>query len=321
MMNECVTVFHGGGRDGVHRSWENFPIQVTYVSFEPEAEAHEEMVKLEEGPQDGVTFVNLNQALNDVEGRTPLHIYSSGDLSSFFEYNPDGAYRYKNINITKIRDAFVDCTTLDKSALELGRNPDFLCLDVQGAALSVLRGGKNVLHNHVLGIRCEVEFLELYRNQPLFGDILTFLHQRGFRLARLERPGPGTSGLSFDSGPFSLTLDDAAPAWADAIFMRDQEWILNLQPDARAQAVLRYTLFAFANDVGPFGLELLYRLSEANLVQELSTKLSLPAQQALKQIALRRLDLLDQSDWQKASPLSHPYLDMRTRLRSSLTSL
>ena len=61
---------------------------------------------------------------------------------------------------------------------------DFLKLDVQGAELDVLRGATQTLEN-VLVIESEVEFVPLYKDQPLFGEMQVFLRERGFLFHKL----------------------------------------------------------------------------------------------------------------------------------------
>ena len=51
--------------------------------------------------------------------------------------------------------------------------PDILKLDIQGAELDVLRHGVKTLESAVI-IESEVEFLELYKGQPIFGDMQVY---------------------------------------------------------------------------------------------------------------------------------------------------
>lgn len=51
-------------------------------------------------------------------------------------------------------------------------------LDVQGAELDVLRGAKSILA-YALAIDIEVEFYEIYKGQPLFDQVFTFLRDAG----------------------------------------------------------------------------------------------------------------------------------------------
>lgn len=64
-------------------------------------------------------------------------------------------------------------------------HPQFLKIDIQGAELEVLRTASDIIRDAVLVIRVEVEFLPIYRNQPLFHDVDAFLQRAGFELMDL----------------------------------------------------------------------------------------------------------------------------------------
>ena len=95
---------------------------------------------------------------------------------------------------------------------------DYLKLDVQGAELDVLRGAATSLARAVV-IELEVEFVPLYENQPLFGDLQTFLRGHGFVLHKFL----DVSGRCFR--PWRLAPNPFIPLsqvlWADAVFVRD----------------------------------------------------------------------------------------------------
>ena len=100
---------------------------------------------------------------------------------------------------------------------ELG-DIDFLKLDAQGGELDVLIGADRVLDD-TLVIFTEVEFVEMYKGQPLFGDIDRHLRNKGFRFN-------GFNG--FATRPYAPTLiknnPDVGlhqPLWADAWYIRD----------------------------------------------------------------------------------------------------
>lgn len=60
-----------------------------------------------------------------------------------------------------------------------GQEIDFVKLDIQGGELNALKGFGESL-NSCLGLEIEVEFAEIYKSQPLFGDIHNYLSSKGF---------------------------------------------------------------------------------------------------------------------------------------------
>lgn len=62
---------------------------------------------------------------------------------------------------------------------------DFIKLDAQGAELDILQHATKWLDN-ILVVHCEVEFIELYENQPMFEDIAQFMRKNNFQLHRFE---------------------------------------------------------------------------------------------------------------------------------------
>jgi FkbM family methyltransferase len=56
---------------------------------------------------------------------------------------------------------------------------DMLKIDVQGAELSVFRGGREKL-KHAVAVQSEVSFVALYKNQPTIGDIDLEMRAQGF---------------------------------------------------------------------------------------------------------------------------------------------
>jgi Methyltransferase FkbM domain len=102
----------------------------------------------------------------------------------------------------------IDATTLDELAeSEEWDRIDILKMDIQGAELSVLKGGVKLLTAGAIDLLClEVEFVQLYEGQPLFWQIAAYLNEFGYRLYRvydwqhdLDRPN--------------------RLCWADAIFI------------------------------------------------------------------------------------------------------
>ena len=136
-------------------------------------------------------------------------------------------------NFQVLRDEELETVRLD-DIVDL--KVDYLKLDVQGSELEILRHGTRKLADTVV-IETEVEFLPIYREQPLFGDIQVFLRDQGFVLHKLidcagrpfrpfRRPNPYL--------PISQLL------WADAVFVRDFSRLETYSDDGllKAAAVL-----------------------------------------------------------------------------------
>lgn len=94
---------------------------------------------------------------------------------------------------------------------------DFIKVDAQGYELEIMRHGITTLSN-TLVIECEVEFVPMYREQPLFGDVQCFLRDQGFMLHKLI----DVAGRPFRPfNPPNPFLPMSQLLWADAIFVRD----------------------------------------------------------------------------------------------------
>lgn len=92
---------------------------------------------------------------------------------------------------------------------------DYLKVDVQGGELMVLDGAARTLRS-ALVVHIEVEFVPLYKNQPLFADIDARLRAAGFALHKLPFTGLRPfKPFALDSGILSQLL------WGDAVYVRD----------------------------------------------------------------------------------------------------
>jgi len=99
-----------------------------------------------------------------------------------------------------------------------GARVDFLKLDVQGYEHAVLRGAKHALQS-VLVLHTEVEFVEMYEQQPLFAEVDQLLRAAGFvfhRFASLH--GRPVKPLHFKANPLQPISQQI---WADAVYVRD----------------------------------------------------------------------------------------------------
>ena len=69
-------------------------------------------------------------------------------------------------------------TTLD-NIIEKNNESFFMKIDTKVCEYEILKGGKNVINN-AIGCEIEIEFKELYLNQPLFNEVNQFLLSNNF---------------------------------------------------------------------------------------------------------------------------------------------
>lgn len=108
------------------------------------------------------------------------------------------------------------CKTLN-SIKDLIGDIDFIAIDIQGAEHEVLGSAESILAG-CLGVECEVEFVEVYENQPLFGDVCKLLKSFNFEFYdfvveyRYNRERLNRTGQL---------------AFADALFLRTPEFVFS----------------------------------------------------------------------------------------------
>lgn len=123
----------------------------------------------------------FQKALGSEPSTVAFNILNAQNSSSIFspgEWN----HKYHGDRMAVAEVANVELVRLDQ-ALPVDA-VDILKLDLQGYELQALKGAGQLLER-VKVIVTEVEFVPLYENQPLFGDIDVFLRQAGFRLLNL----------------------------------------------------------------------------------------------------------------------------------------
>lgn len=180
----CVDV---GARWGIAEPWIHFRNIVSVIGFEPD---EKECEKLNAQIRENDLFIKyLPIALHDGEKDATLNITRRPGCSSLLKPNremldqfPDSE-RFDIINEIQLNTNSLD-SVLESNGIG---NIDFLKVDTQGTELNILQGSKQALSRDVFGIAVEVEFAQLYENQPLFADVDKYLREMGFTLFDLNR--------------------------------------------------------------------------------------------------------------------------------------
>ena len=136
-------------------------------------------------------------------------------------YKPNEALLdiFQNLEVSKLKQTFtIQTISIDHFAAANNIGPvDFIKIDIRGAELDVFEGGKNVLKD-VLAVVSKVEFVPIYEEQPLFGDVSAFLQKHGMIFHKFL----GLAGRAVKPIVFKNDLNyPSQHLWSDAVFIRD----------------------------------------------------------------------------------------------------
>jgi hypothetical protein len=125
---------------------------------------------------------------------------------------------------------------------------DVLELDTQGSELEILRGADALLRDSVLALQVEVEFAQMYTDQPLFGDLDSHVRGYGFDLFDLTRYRGRRTTLE----PHQPTRGQVL--WGQALYLRDYTRL------ATSEQKLRLAVLASFYQHDDYALEIVEQL-------------------------------------------------------------
>lgn len=189
----------------------------------------------------------LPYALGDGTAAT-LHLTLYRGCSSLFEPNAEVIDMFESISASSESGNFkvvgeVDVETVRLDDVSECPRADYAKLDVQGAELLVLEHGMEKLADAVV-VETEVEFVEIYRGQPLFGDIESFMRSKGFVLHKMI----DIAGRNFRPISTGNPADAISQfLWADAVFVRDFTKLDRFTPQQflKAATILHDVYFSY----------------------------------------------------------------------------
>ena len=135
-----------------------------------------------------------------------------------------------------------------------------LKIDVQGAEVSVFKGGRQRL-SRAVAVHTEVCFLSLYKGQPLFGEIDLELRSLGLVPHHIDHINKRTILPVYDQSSPNSALNQII--FADVVYIRDFTKAETMDDEQLKQlAIIAYTCYGSFDLAG----HCLFRLAERNAV-------------------------------------------------------
>ena len=204
-----IVILDVGAAGEIEPRWKPYEKFLHYVGFEPDARSRSELIK--NNNSRAKEYEILPYAVWDSNIQAEFNLCRKPRLSSLLVPNREFLDSFPNskrfdvlhtesINVVKIDDS-------------INLVVDFIKVDIQGAGLNALKGACNTISDS-FGLEMEVEFLPIYEEQPLFGEVTEWLAERGFdfidfvNLARWER---------------SHRNDHGQCVWGDALYLKSPE--------------------------------------------------------------------------------------------------
>lgn len=165
-------------------------------------------------------------------GKRTLYLTKEPACSSLYKPNEKLTRDYPALDCAKETNQIeVNISTLDIwTKKEDLKYIDYMKIDTQGAELSILKGGKNILRT-ISFLEIEVEFNPIYDGQPTFSDVDLFLREYGFVLWKLSNivhysknnesdKELGTDSINYDHHRLEYPVRGGQIYWADAFYIK-----------------------------------------------------------------------------------------------------
>lgn len=181
------------------------------VGFEPQEDECRKLNEMFPSPH-----VHFPYSIGDGTNRN-LNVCNVPLATSLYEPNTSIVKLFNELSDVAIMFDKVPVETMRLDDIPEARNADFLKIDVQGAELDVLKGATEVLST-ALVVHAEVEFIPLYKAQPLFADVDEAMRAAGYSLFTLE-PVQSRAYIPFSEEHAALFKSKQA-LWTDAVYVK-----------------------------------------------------------------------------------------------------
>ena len=180
---ERINIVDVGARFGINTPWDQLQDSSIYVmGFEPDVD---ECKKL--NLESNLNSIYMPTGLSDIDDEITLFITEQPGCSSIYKPNVDFFNKlYNGEQFNVVSEHIISTKPLSTVLNEKNFQPDFIKIDAQGAAYKILNGASSHLNN-IMMLEIEVEFSELYINEPLFSDVDIFLRIYKFQILDINK--------------------------------------------------------------------------------------------------------------------------------------
>ena len=242
---QCLDI---GAREGITPDLLPLAPAVEAFGFEPDPE---ECARLNRtaaaNPAPWRSLKFLPVALGGSHGSRTLNLYRMRGGSSLFEADLELAKQFGRAENFQLEGRVpVETLPLDAAAEKFGfTNANYLKLDIQGAELEVLQSAPKLLAKSVLALRVEIEFLPIYKGQPLHSDVDAFMQARGFVTMGIVEPRSWrrTTRHRFKLSGGRLPFSRGQIAHADYVYFRNPNSLADDTPE-NVQTALKAAFLA-----------------------------------------------------------------------------
>lgn len=267
-MRSQLTLVDIGASGGIHPRWKFLSDSDLYViGFEPDEREFKNL------PQKKNQHW-FNQGLSDKKQKEIIYITNWQTNTSLFKPNFTliNHLSLKENDFKIVQEIEIPCDSLDNILNKKDINADILKIDTQGSELKILKGAKKQLLNSIIAVECEVEFVELYKNQPLFSDLDKYMHSLGFQLLDLGNfcyiKGKKSRGIGGQKGQLIS---------ADALYIKPVNKIIDLinYSSNSENKLIKFKNICLAYGYPDYVIEVTERLDDckiSNLILDCLTK-------------------------------------------------
>ena len=246
-----------GAAGGLDPRWKSLRPFVQFLTFEPrpDYDSHD------------LGVINFPVGLAAEKGCRKLHVSKSPDSSSLYVINKEFMSAFGNRDSFEIaKEIPVQVDTLDNCLAAAGNEHlDFMKIDVEGAELEVLKGAEAALGRVVLGARLEVNFAPRHVGGVLFGELDSYLRQRGFQLFTLSRE------LMIRENALYNALAQPQCVWGDAVYFLSRESLLTrfqkLPGKERAGVLAKMVVLLVKHRIYDYSVELIQHAAASGVVE------------------------------------------------------